>query len=378
MDFSIPTLFVVPVGNTLPTTGSTQNLNPGQFGIFRNDYTAATAGNVAGVPYIYLAQGRQFQIPGTGTKRSDKIAAGFRIKNWYVVPGEPQAALQITQVNNFTVPCGVPVTLTLRLFSSYIETGFFNGLTRSITVMSPCCECGASPCTDVDPQGLVDAFVAESLQDELLKKYVTLTRIGTGVNSVLQISANPLTKYGVPCDVAAFPFEFDRIYFYTFIYQGPDTTQDFLVYPDACNQIADVGILQRSTYPKGTSDEVYQMEKNYNSYQTPDKSLFRAGGLGTGYNGTFEDFVTPGTTYDMLYLKYYPVDDDSKAFDPVLAEFAEDIIEVPTALTSGIQAILTAYLGNPTDESGTPITTTTTTSTSTSSTTTTTTTGQEP
>ena len=33
-DFSLTTLFVVPVGNTLPSSGSTQNLTAGQVGIF--------------------------------------------------------------------------------------------------------------------------------------------------------------------------------------------------------------------------------------------------------------------------------------------------------------------------------------------------------
>ena len=43
-DFSLTTLFVVPVGQTaLPSSGSTQDLAAGQVGIFRSDYTLATA-----------------------------------------------------------------------------------------------------------------------------------------------------------------------------------------------------------------------------------------------------------------------------------------------------------------------------------------------
>ena len=38
-DFSLTTLFVVPVGQTaLPSSGSTQNLTAGQVGIFKSDY----------------------------------------------------------------------------------------------------------------------------------------------------------------------------------------------------------------------------------------------------------------------------------------------------------------------------------------------------
>ena len=46
-DFSLTTLFVVPVGNTLPSSGSTQNLTAGQFGLFLNTYAVATTGNIS-------------------------------------------------------------------------------------------------------------------------------------------------------------------------------------------------------------------------------------------------------------------------------------------------------------------------------------------
>ena len=45
MDYSLTSLFVVPVGNSLPSSGGPQDLAAGQFGIFKNDYTVANAGN---------------------------------------------------------------------------------------------------------------------------------------------------------------------------------------------------------------------------------------------------------------------------------------------------------------------------------------------
>ena len=75
MDFSLTTLFVAPVGQTeLPSSGSTQDLTAGQLGVFRNDYTVATAGNIAAAPYFYIAQGRENTYLQS-SKRSDKIAA---------------------------------------------------------------------------------------------------------------------------------------------------------------------------------------------------------------------------------------------------------------------------------------------------------------
>jgi hypothetical protein len=53
MDFSLTTLFVVPSSqSTLPTTGSTQNLTAGQFGIFDNAYATTATGTIATKPYI--------------------------------------------------------------------------------------------------------------------------------------------------------------------------------------------------------------------------------------------------------------------------------------------------------------------------------------
>ena len=59
-DFSLTTLFVVPVGQTaLPSPGSaTQDLTAGTVGIFNNLYAQVTAVNAASFPYLYVAQGR--------------------------------------------------------------------------------------------------------------------------------------------------------------------------------------------------------------------------------------------------------------------------------------------------------------------------------
>ena len=115
-DFSLTTLFVVPVGNTLPSSGSTENLTAGQVGFFRSDYTVANAGNIAAKPYFYVAQGRTNTYL-QGSKRSDKISStGTNVTEWYKVTGNPEAAVQVTDVTNFTVTPGTDVTITLRAF----------------------------------------------------------------------------------------------------------------------------------------------------------------------------------------------------------------------------------------------------------------------
>src|SRR6478736_10216586 len=279
-DFSLHTLFVVPVGNTLPSSGSTQDLTAGQFGIFRNDYTVANAGNIAAAPYFYLAQGRTNTYL-QGSKRSNRIAGvnntsgqGSNVIEWYKVSGCSTAVTQVTDVSGWNVKCGDIITLTLRAHSSYLDTLYFNGFTRSVTVQAPCCDCGADPCDTTDVPALIDALITKLNQaaagtnsDNIsLSQFYQFQRLGTGDTSYLRITGKALTAYGQPCDVAAFPHEYDRMWFNTFVYSGPATTADFIV-TDNCNLVAEEFVRQRASYATGTSKEIAQLEKNYYSYQ---------------------------------------------------------------------------------------------------------------
>ena len=376
-DFSLTTLFVVPVGQTtVPSSGSTQNLTPGQVGIFRSDYSAATAGNIAASPYFYIAQGRQNTYL-QGSKRSDKIkgcpsgtGCNSNVTEWYKVAGCPTAANQVTQVGNWNVKCGDIVTLTLRGFSSYINTLYFNGFTRSVTVQAPCCDCGGNPCDTVDVPALIDQFIlkleaqAPGINPDNISfnTFYQFERLGNNQNAVLVITGKPLTVYGQPCDVAAFPYEYDRFYFRTFVYSGPATTADFIV-ADNCNIVADAVITQRSSFPTGQSAEIIQLEKNYYSYQAGYlKHLYRM----AGYNENFESYVSSGVTYDTYYIRFNEYNKSEYQWGDYIMEDSTVIIAAPNADVSGIAAaietILEAALGN-VNASNTCITTTSTTTT---------------
>jgi hypothetical protein len=378
-DFSLTTLFVVPVGNTLPSPGtSTQDLTAGQFGIFRSDYSVANAGNIADKPYFYLAQGR-VNTYLQGSKRSDKIAGCLEgscrtnVTEWYKVSGCPTPATQITDVTDFNVKCGDVVTLTLRAHSSYIDTLYFNGFTRSVTVQAPCCDCGADPCDTVDTSALIDQFIVKltasapgiNPDNISFNTFYTFENVG---GTILRISAKPLTKYGQPCDVAAFPFEYDRMYFRTFVYSGPATTADFIV-ADNCNIVANAVVVQRASYATGTSDEIKQLEKNFYSYQAGYlKHLYRM----VGYNENFESWVVDGTNYDTYYIKFNEFDKSGYTWGDYIHEDNMVIIAAGPGQSAGIQTILEAALGNVVDNN-TCITTTSTTTVAPSTTTTTTT-----
>lgn len=383
MDFSLTTLFVVPSGSTIATSGSTQDLTAGSLGVYRSNYAVAAAGNIAASPYFYIAQGRATTYL-QGSKRSDKISGknnagtGSNVTEWYKVVGCSTAANQITEVSGWNVKCGDVVTLTLRAHSSYIDTLYFNGFTRSVTVQAPCCDCGGNPCDTVDVPALIDSFIAKLTQaapgtnpDNIsFNTFYTFQRVGNDENAVLQISGKPLTAYGQPCDIAAFPHEYDRMWFRTFVYSGPATTADFIV-EDDCNIVATAEVTQRSSYPTGQSTEIAQLEKNFYSYQAGYlKHLYRM----NGYNENFESYVSAGATYNTYYIKFNDYDKSAYQWGAYVPQDSTVGIAVVKGSSeeTALAAILNAALGTVAGDN-TCVTTTTTTTTSTTTTTTTTT-----
>ena len=345
----------------------------------------ATAGNIAAAPYFYVAQGRQNTYL-QGSKRSDKIkgcpsgsGCSSNVTEWYKVSGCGTPAVQITDVTNWNVQCGEVVTLTLRGHSSYLDTLYFNGFTRSVTVQAPCCDCGADPCADVNTNALINQFIYQlnlaapgnNPDNITLSDFYTFENVG---GTILRISGKPLTKYGQPCDVAAFPWEYDRMYFRTFVYQGPATTADFIV-ADNCDIVANPVVVQRSSYPTGTAEEIAQLEKNFYSYQAGYlKHLYRM----NGYNENFETYVSTGVIYDTYYIKFNQFDRSAYQWGDYIYEDSMVILAAPNAATPGnagiataVEAVLEAALGAVVDNNACITTTTTTTSTPPTTTTTT-------
>lgn len=384
MDFSLTTLFVAQSG-TLASTGSTQDLTAGQLGVFRPDYSIATTGNIAAAKYFYIAQGRIEVVPsnnaagllptGTtnqlGSKRSDKISSS-KVIEWYKVCAVSSVPTQIQSISDWNLECGEQITFAFRLHSSYIDTGFFNGLSRSFVVDTPCCNCGANPCSSVTGtalQDFVDQVAAKGNADASLSAFLIFSRFGTGDNSVLYITEKPLTVYGNPCDFEAYPWEYDRLWFRAFVIKGPVTTQDFIV-SDACDIVATSTVVQRSDYPSGSSAEIKQLEKNLWSYQV---NQFKHQYKYNSWNQLFTSYVTDGTFYDTYYIKYFPYDEYLNVWNPGVPQDSTVIIAFPTGTGTTFETLMTTALGAVTNVCGTNPTTTTTTSTTSTSTTSTTT-----
>lgn len=376
MDFSIPIVFVVPSTNSLPTSGSTENLTDGQFGVVKDlSETAATAGSITTATFIKIVQGRPSSR--LGTKKSDKIAAS-KVKSWYKITGFATAANEIWSLGGFTGKCDQTLSLTLRGHSSYLDTISYNGFTRSLSIQTPCCDCGADPCDSVSNETIIDLFLAKLAQEvavqhepnsATLSTFFTFVKVGTGDSATLQIESKPITRYGQFCDISLNPWEYDRVWFRVWAYANPDTSIDFLAY-DRCEQIATATELQRSTYPVGDSNMVYRDEINYYTYQSDFKDLYTE----SVYNQKFQSYVEDGLTYDQ-YVLYFDEYQQDQSFSPSLKQDEQVIIWVPQgAVSTGIQTLLVAYLGQPVVKNGemnTTTTSSTTTSSSTSSSTTT-------
>jgi hypothetical protein len=358
------TLYVLPVTNTLPTTGTTANLTSGQFGVFSPTYVPVTTGTITAQPYIIMAQGRNETLPGTGTKKSDKIYLS-NVKTWFKTIASSTALPQIVTFSNFNnTVCGEDVTVSLRLKSFYVDTGFFNGKTESYTLTTPCCNCGSDPCatlTDTQIVSLIADFIdkinntnVNGNNPDILTQngandvsyWVTASAGGTSGARTLIVTGNTLPAEPTSADPTVFSFQYDRLYFWGYAYKGPATSQDYNVW-DACDPFATVTTTQTSTFAHGSSLEATQLEKNFWSNNMPP--IAKRIWSNVNFNQTYITQVISGTWYDMYYLTFRRSADVDG--NNALPQEEAVIILNPTGQNATTITLLTTFLGLPVDES---------------------------
>jgi hypothetical protein len=352
MDYALPHLFVVPVGNTLPTTGSTQDLTDGKFGVFQDKaHTVATAGTVTSAQFVRFAQGRP--ALGLDSKKSAKIFTK-NITSFIKTEGKA-AQVEIWDISDFNVPITDSVTLTLVGHSRILDGLYYGGFRRSYTVPAGCLECGDDPCTVVSNEDVIDAFiakynddVAEAPEGPGIPAYYTFTKVGTGDTAVLRITAKPKTLTGTDCDLALNPFDFDRMWFVPTVFLGPATSADQIV-DDACPIPATLTLNQKSSFAIGTAAEIKDMEKRYYSYASPNKVLY----TDPSFDPYFISHVDDSTTYNLYTLDFNEGVQNNNWNDFVPYD-ERVLIAVPagSATDTAINTIMTAFYQAATDESG--------------------------
>ena len=170
-------------------------------------------------------------------------------------------------------------------------------------------------------------------------EWVLKPTVLTGASCVagVKIEGKPLDKYGNPCDPIAFPHEFDQLTFEVFAYKGAPTSQDFITF-DRCDNIPTTTV-QKSTVATGSGEEIFMLEKRYNSYQTTLKHIFH----NNTWNGGFVRYSDPTKFYDTYVLTFKSP--DLNTWDNVSRQDETVIIAVPAGTGADIESFLLGYFG---------------------------------
>ncbi len=298
MDFSLTTIFVKPVDVALGT-GTTSALTPGQIGLFNKGFQTPATG--ASLEFV-VAQGRKpNEVPQT-TKKSDLIRRS-NILRYSRSRAVTSASVKIVDVRGFTAKCGEEVTLTLRVFSKYLNVSYANGLTKSFTIQTPCCGCGADPCVEVAVGELVDQFVG-LINDSVLGDYLTAAKVADGDSFKITLTAKELEQDPVSSSLDNFVYDgYDVVDFYAYAYKGPATTDDAIV-DSCCDVFATVETVATPTHIIGSYPEIIQLEKRYYSYQT---GVFKDVNCDPDSNPVYASNAVPGTFYDQFLITFRPV-----------------------------------------------------------------------
>lgn len=341
MNFSLPRVFVSPVGNTLPTTGTTATLSASQLGVFLPSFAPATAVTAADAPFIFLAQGRPDDSLNLKSLKSDKIKASNVIEK-YLITGSATVEQQEATLGGFSAACGETISVTVRAFSADLNTISSHGLTRTFTVNTPCCDCGEDPCTEIDPadlEALVSLLADKINADPILGKYVSAEATEDGADSLITLTgiAQPINA---SCDPTVNHFYYNGVTFRAWAYKGAPTTQDAIDF-DSCDAIGEFTITQELVYPKGTAAQVRLDEYRYFSYSVP---AFKRIYSDTNYNGLYNSNAVDGTIYDQFVIVANNPESPNTWSHAVNKDFTV-ILYVPQAQTAAVQAILEAALG---------------------------------
>jgi len=335
MDFSLTTVYVLPIGGTLATSGDSSALTAGQLGMFKADLSAPA---VAADQRIRFAMGRFPKELTTLSKKSDIIDKN-RIIDYYTVPAIPSGVTKQVTINGFNVHCGEQVSVTIRAFSDALSSVYSNGWTESFMALAPCCDCDSDPCDTVDAQALVDDLVAQINASDI-KDYVGAARTGSAGTSALVLTAKiPPALNANDNNIAYNQYTLDYVDLFAYVYKGAFTSMDDLIY-DRCDVAGTVTYNREVVLARGSGKEVQLIEWQHSSYQNANFKQH--------YNNDFFDinFVTnavPSAFYTEFVIKFRPLEGNAtwgphSEYDETVRIFAsvDDADDIKTALDAWV------------------------------------------
>lgn len=349
MDFSLPTLIIVPSAGTMVTSGSSQSLTTGQIGIFK-DYGKTIAANAGDtVNGIQIIQGRTPEDKvRLGSKKSGLIKKE-NIIEWYKVANKVgSGTTTVTLTFNESFKCDEHYNLTMRFSSFYTNAVYAGGRVDSVFVETPCCDCGTGPCDNLsaDDMGVVLTNLV-SAANEKWGHLATFTLSGTGTPAdpeeeieadpyVITIVSMPLTSYQAQC-VLFQPSILDEMFLYPYLFKGAENSQDFMIETatEKCSDVATVAVTSLPTFSYGTANDMKIMEYQNYSYQSDWKHLSYDC---PEYNQFFTSFVD-GDNYTIYVLKYK----NTTAKDETWASYVTTDQITMIAFPSAASSVATAF-----------------------------------
>lgn len=345
MDFSLPTLFVVPTAGTL-ATGTSDTLTQGQIGVFlETGKVLGTAVNVVGKEFQIMQGRTPDEKIRLGSKKSGKISNATKME-WYKVA--PRTGVNTTEIelSNFDFKCGEFYNFVMRFSSFYTNATHYDGYTDHIFFETPCCDCGTDPCETLTDEQML-AVLTEMVDKANAKwgtTYADFVLTGTTkADFLITITSKPLTSYQTFCTLFQ-PYLLDEMLMFPYLYRGPENSQDWMIESEKCKDDMVVTVTQRATYSAGKANDVKIMEYQNHSYQHDWKKLsYDMPEL----NQFYTSFVD-GDNYTLYYVQYHNTS-SKETWASYVHTDQMTIVAFPSghAAMAGFEAILTAALGAP-------------------------------
>ncbi len=289
--------------------------------------------------------------------------------------------LMTADCSSLNIACGQEFSLTVRAQSARANTISPFGLTKTYTRMVNCCnDCSDTTfksAYDAVSQVLIDLAADPVMSAYVVPKYIYGWYLTTsGVKAYFKVAYNaatPIDATYVPigdevvgedfalgiviegveqtmwentADITLFPFRKDAVKIFAQTYVGPMAasnphnggTQEPLLVADMCDK-GEVYTINFA-FPRLTGTEVKHIEHQYATYSQKYGQRFQ----GVKYNQlVLPSFITTSTTYDLYYIEYSPMVDNSYTSTQDMTQLT--IVALPHSAVGNFEELFTDWTG---------------------------------